>query len=106
MNGANISRSIHEAESQYDECESCPREFWQRHRATFAAAEGAGLMAQETGLLRRELPTNRQEVLSSRTRVYLPKQTAARRGRVDYENATSNDHNTSNRRLSNDYIRE
>ena len=52
-----------------------------KHRVTFTPAEEAGLIARETGALRRELSMTLQYVLSFRTRVCLEKQATARPSR-------------------------
>ena len=56
----------------------------QRYRVTFSAAEEAGLIARETGALRRELSMTLQDALSYRTRVCLEKQALARPSQVHF----------------------
>lgn len=54
-----------------------------KYRLTFTTAGEAGLIARDTGALRREVSMTLQDTLSYRTRECLEKQTAARRSRVD-----------------------
>ena len=56
----------------------------QRYRVTFSAAEEAGLIARETGALRREMSMTLQDALSYRTRACLEKQALARSSQVHF----------------------
>ena len=56
----------------------------QRYRVTFSAAEEAGLIARETGALRRELSMTLQDALSYGTRVCQEQQALARPSQVHF----------------------